>query len=306
MLEDATVMRYDDIIPQIQAIIRQYGSMRLTVRQIYYRLVAGQVIENSQQSYKSVVALLTKARREGDIDYQDIEDRTREVKEGESDERSAQSYFQGFYDYVKDLDSNYSMPLWWGQPKIPIVFVEKEALASVFEEVTEGLGVDLVVCRGHPSLTLMYELSERISDLGLDVVEEVVGIYFGDYDPSGVDIERFIGESLGSDFDVAMDLDRAAITREQIARYNIPPAPAKASDSRTKGFVAREGVAWQVELDAIEPRTLQGIIRTAILEHFDRDIKRERDEELERRRAKIRQWIVESVDMDFQAVDGEA
>ncbi len=152
----------------------------------------------------------------------------------------------------------------------------------------------------------MYELSERISDrLGQDAVEEVVGIYFGDYDPSGADIERAVGESLDTDFGSYMNIERVAITREQIARYNIPPAPAKRTDSRTAGFVAREGVAWQVELDAIEPRTLQGIIRSAILAHYDPDVKQERDEELERRRAKIRRWIEESVDMEYQAEDGE-
>jgi len=277
--------------------------MRLTVRQLYYRLVARQLIENSLNSYKRVVDILARARRRGDVDYESIEDRTREVKVPDHDEEEpARVYFQKFLNYVKELDENYTMPLWWNQPVLPIVFVEKEALASVFEEVTDPYQVDLVVCRGYPSLTLMHELSKRIIEKqGREGVEEVVGIYFGDFDPSGADIERSVGKSLDSDFDTPITIERAAITMEQIRRLNIPHAPAKVTDSRTNGFVAREGVAWQVELDAIEPRALQELIKTNIVQHFDVQIKRDRDEELRTRKVNLKRWVEESVDMDYEA-----
>ena len=52
------------IIDAAAQVIAGYD-IRLTVRQIYYQLVTKQVIENSQNAYKSVVRALTAGRRSG-------------------------------------------------------------------------------------------------------------------------------------------------------------------------------------------------------------------------------------------------
>lgn len=293
----------DALIDQANNIIGQYEGLKLTVRQIYYRLVAGQVIPNSTSSYQKVVKALVYARKQGMVDYDDIEDRTREVHQVDTEEyKSAPDYFNGYLDYIKKLDEYYTMPLWWNQPVKLQVWVEKQALSSLFQAVTDKWGVDLVVCRGYPSLTLLHEASEILID---EDGKELEIIYFGDFDPSGADIERNVGDSLGDDFGVVMNIERVAITRGQIDKYKIPPAPAKTSDSRYNGFVEREGVAWQVELDAIEPKMLQGMIEKAILGHYDKGIALERAEELTTRREQIRDWIGGAINIGFEPPEGE-
>src|SRR5213593_4988024 len=49
----------------------------MTVRQVYYRLVAGQVLENNRQQYKAVCTALVDARKDGVIPWEWIEDRLR-------------------------------------------------------------------------------------------------------------------------------------------------------------------------------------------------------------------------------------
>jgi len=287
------------LIERTNGIIDQYSGMKLTIRQIYYRLVAGQVIPNLVSSYKKLINALTFARRDGTVDYDAIEDRTRAVHQPTSELQTegAAQYFNGYYDYLKTLDANYRMPQWWGQKVKLQVWVEKQALASLFQSITDRWGVDLVVCRGYPSLTLLYEASNILND---EDAKDLQILYFGDFDPSGADIERAVGESLDKDFDVDMEINRVAITREQIAKYHIPPAPAKKTDSRYRGFVEAEGVAWQVELDAIEPKVLQNMIDKAIREHFDQDQKKQRDQELERRKNKIRSYLEDCFNPDFE------
>ena len=55
----------------------QAAGYTLTIRQLYYQLVARGYIENTQQSYKRIVSAMTKARYAGLIDWEAIEDRTR-------------------------------------------------------------------------------------------------------------------------------------------------------------------------------------------------------------------------------------
>lgn len=305
----------EELIIAIRGIIKQYGGMKLTVRQIYYRLVSYQHIENSVSSYQRIVKLLGYARKNGLIRYSSIEDRTREVHQthsaysiskttyavrNEQSEESVNSFLRGYLDTVKHLDEKYLIPKWYGQPKLVQVWVEKEALSALFQEVTDDLGVDLVVCRGYPSLTLLHDASVG---LNANMGKDIQIIYFGDFDPSGADIERNVFDTLDEEFNVSFEMERKAITRDQIEEYNIPPAPAKTTDSRYEGFVEREGVAWQVELDAIEPMTLQEMIRDSITQHFDKRIGKARDKELEARRAKLKPWVGACLDNKFQIPD---
>lgn len=289
------------IVSEAKNIISQYGGMRLTVRQIYYRLVASQVISNSTGSYRSVVQALVDGRRDGAISYTDIEDRTRSIHVPKGQEEyTASSTFNAYYGHLKNLDRKYDIPRWWGQPNKVMVLVEKQALASLFEQVTDRCGVDLVVCRGYPSLTLLYEVSERLLDAD-ERTENVLLLYFGDFDPSGADIERSVGDSLEGDFDVDFEIERVAITMDQIQQYNIPPAPAKTTDSRYEKFVADTGVAWQIELDAIEPKQLQDIIEDAVEQRFDQDIfDTERYAELTSRQKEIRGWVKGALNPKFK------
>lgn len=292
----------DELIDAMSGIIQQYGGMKLTVRQIYYRLVAAQLIPNSISGYQRIVKALGMARKAGDISYGAIEDRTRRVRIPTSESfESPEDYFNRFYDALGSLDEYYSIPKWYGQKNIVQVWIEKEALSSLFTEVTDKMGVDLVVCRGYPSLTLLHQASERLHSGFDDYTDdpELHIIYFGDFDPSGADIQRHIDETLEAEFGVTLSLTRVAITHDQITEYDIPPAPAKKSDSRHRAFVEREGVDWQVELDAIEPRVLQGMIRESISAFFDDAIGEARDEELKRRKELMSDWVSRCLNPDF-------
>ena len=290
------------LVERILSVIAQYTGMRLTLRQIYYRLVAAQVFPNRISSYKLLSDVLARAREARQVPWDAIEDRTREIHPGHGDDRTAGDHFRLYWNYVTNMDTKYEMPRWWKQPKRVFVVLEKEALFEVFRQITDGEGVDLIPLRGYSSVTLLHDFSRRMRRVpdGADLHV----LYFGDFDPSGADIERVAGEKL-MEYGASFEIERVAITREQIDEFNIPPAPAKDTDSRTAAFQAEHGEAIQVELDAIEPRTLQEIIQDAIRSHWDNDAGRERDEELRQRRERIREWLDDAVNQDFEIPEGD-
>lgn len=289
--------KQDDMINSVKAIIREYGGLKLTVRQIYYRLVAAQKLVNKLSSYQYLVKLLAQARRDGLVNYTDIEDRTRAIHFPDgANEWTISGWFKAYYEQMRNIDTRYDMPRWWGQPNRVIVMVEKQALSSLFEAVTDEAEVNLVVNRGYPSLTLMYELARSASRTNENYL-----LYFGDYDPSGLDIERSVEETLARDFGIDLNIERIAITRDQIDEYDIPPAPAKTADPRFARMEAETGEAMQVELDAIEPNTLQELIRDKIEEYFDEEIyDTDRDDELEKRRKELTDWKESALNMEWK------
>lgn len=288
-----------ETLSRIEAVMAEY-SERMTIRQIYYRLVADYGYENSLQSYKRIVALLDKARLDGTMDYEAIEDRSRQIDEHHPYQWEATEYLDDCLRTVYNADSNFKLPKWKDQPNRVNVMVEKQALQGIFQDVCRKWEVDLMVCKGYPSLTQQYELSKRLDEVWEG--EDLYIIYFGDFDPSGENISDKLQERLYEDFDIDFEsFEKECLTMEQVQAWNLPPAPAKRTDSRTNGFVEKFGVAWQVELDAIRPNQLTRLINDAVSRHYDHSI----GEETRREEEEGRELIGERIGRIREIMEGE-
>jgi hypothetical protein len=295
-----------ELIERVKGIIKDYEQIgKLTVRQIHYRIFAQAWAQypNTESSYNWLKSVLGDARLEGAIPWEAIEDRTREIKDGHGMDFEPMRFFKGYYDYLKSLDTEYTMPRWWGQPTRVQVWVEKEALASVFENITKVEGVDLLVLRGYPSLTLLWEDAERLSEIE-DGVKKILILYFGDFDPSGMDIQRSAIEHIEQDFGITIECKRVALTQDQIIHYGLPPAPAKHTDTRRTAFIAEHGVDWQVELDSIDPRELQRLIEASIHGHWNLKAGLKRKLELDTRQRKIKRLLDKALNPSFEMPTG--
>ena len=89
--------------------------------------------------------------------------------------------------------------------------------------------------------------------------------YFGDYDPSGLDIARNVEERI-YEFAPSADVhfERSAVTLEQIQELNLPTRPTKRTDSRSTGWIG-----GSVELDAIPSNVLRDMVEEKILLHVN-------------------------------------
>jgi hypothetical protein len=90
------------------------------------------------------------------------------------------------------------------------VWIEKEALAGVLRRVTVEWDVPLMPIRGYSSLTAQHDAAERIVERA-EHGQGTAVYYFGDYDPSGEDIERAakvgVGHCIAQLIDDRHDLD---------------------------------------------------------------------------------------------------
>jgi hypothetical protein len=91
--------------------------------------------------------------------------------------------------------------------------------------------------------------------------------HLGDFDPSGVNAGEKIEQTLREMAPSAdIHFKRIAVNPDQIAAWGLPTRPTKKKDSRSKGFGD-----ISVELDAIEPNRLRGVVRESIERHLPSD-----------------------------------
>jgi len=233
------------------------------------------------------------ARLNGLVPWDAIEDRTRTFNVQPFEYHDPDSFLNYLVNRVKNAPKEYGLPKWYMQYNLVEVWAEKQALQTLFTEVIEEIEVTLGICRGYPSITFLNLAASRLRPIleGDEYIEKLIILYFGDHDPSGVDIERNIKDRLVETFNIDVEVKRIAITQEQIIKYRIPPMPTKKSDGRAKKYIEEYGEISSVELDALDPNILQDLIRESALEYFDYHIDRERIEVLKRNREDLKERV---------------
>ena len=169
-----------DIINKANAIIEEYSGqdLNLSLRQLYYQLVARDYIENTVNSYKRVGSLISDARNAGLVDWNAIEDRARDAVLPASWESPAE--------IVEVAARQFRVDRWAGQYAHLEVMVEKDALSGILEPLCRQYHVRFSANKGYSSSTMMYEAGRRIRGvlMGEEKTEAHI-IYLGDHDQIG-------------------------------------------------------------------------------------------------------------------------
>jgi hypothetical protein len=224
----------------------------MTVRQVFYQATVRGIVEKSEAGYNKVQTDLVNMRRAGSLPYDWLADNTRWQRKPDT--------FSSVEQALEATARFYRKALWDGIDAYVEVWLEKDALSGVVWPVTSIYDVPLMVARGYASLSFLHSAAEYINKLSVPTY-----IYhLGDFDPSGVDAGEKIEETLREMAPEAdITFERLAVTPDQIAGWNLPSRPTKATDTRAKNFGAQS-----VELDAIEPDRLRALVREAIEDHL--------------------------------------
>jgi hypothetical protein len=227
----------------------------MTVRQVFYQASVRGIVDKTEAGYGKVQRALVELRRSGRLPYDWIADNARWQRKPRSWRDPAEA--------VRQTARFYRKALWADIDEYVEVWLEKDALSAVVYDVTSEFDVPLMVARGYASLSFLHEAAEAIAEQ-----DRPAHIYhLGDFDPSGVDAANKIEETLRAfATDAEIHFTRLAVLPHQIAQWNLPTRPTKATDSRSKGFGD-----ISVELDAIDARMLRQVVREAIEQHLPPD-----------------------------------
>lgn len=295
-------MKWKNVFEEIDTALEYFNSQKVkpTLRTLFYYLYSKQLIPNTKSAYIYLSKKLVTARKTGRYPWDFLEDKTRIVLGKLADYRFSETHLDNFEkdiqskleelnvesminDYFDWLLPSFAVDFWAEQPFVVEIWIEKEALSSTIFNWVSDLAIPVRVNRGYSSWTFIYNNVKSLKDL-LDRHEKVIIFYLGDLDPSGVDIQRFLVESLEY-FNLNTDkveLKRLAITEEQVTKFNLPPRPEDIEtlrklerDPRYKSNKSFWESSAIVELDALiayAPSEFRELVRNSILNYWNKEI----------------------------------
>jgi hypothetical protein len=224
-----------------------------TVRGVFYQAVSKGLIRKTQAEYKTTICrLLTNMRKNGSIPYHWLSDSTRWMRKPTT--------YDSLEGAMYEMWKYYRRSIWNELPVYVEIWMEKDALAGVVYEITEKYDVPLMVTRGYPSLSFLHSAGESIREQE----RPTYLYYFGDYDPSGIDIAKNVEKGLRDfAFNSEIHFLRIAVTPYMIESWNLPSRPTKKSDTRAKNFKGES-----VELDSIPAKWLRLLVEHVIKLHI--------------------------------------
>lgn len=291
-LDNGTVWNADKalIVSQIKAITDDYArqNYKLTLRQLYYQLVSQDAIPNNDKVYKKLSNILDDCRYSGYIDWEAIEDRGRSIDQAYYEEDVAGA-LERTLDYYKLNRQD-------GQDVHIEVWTEKDAISNIIKRAVAPYTIIMAVNKGYTSSSAIYKSYKRFSGV-LNEGKKVVVLYFGDHDPSGLDMIRDIyerhllmfcnGEQIDdlvvaewiNEYGSTTNDDKLefikenfkvvpiGLTMEQIKEYAPPPNPAKITDPRAAWYIKQHGKkSWEV--DALKPEVMIKIVKDSVLKYI--------------------------------------
>jgi len=262
---------------------------KITIRQLYYQLVANGTVENTLRSYENFVALMTKGRMAGKVDWDALADGTREV--------IARPHWGSGEAALQHAADRYMEDLWDEQPNRVIVIAEKEALISTLQGVCQEWLCPLQLARGYSSATSLRELvKQRI----LCASQRIVVLHLGDHDASGIDMSRDLEERLqlfaGSG--VHIDFRRIALSMEQVEAQAVPPNPVKVTENRYNAYRKRFGdESW--ELEALRPQYLRTLVEQELEQLIDFGTWNHKCKQVEKVRGRL-QALADNFDTEYE------
>lgn len=252
----------------------------MTLRQLYYALVSTGAIPKNEAVYGKLKRVMRDLREDGTVPWDWLVDHTRSVFQVRT--------FDGIEGLLADAATLYRRDLMRHQGAAIQLWAESDSIGSVINQVANRYTIPTFIGRGYAARGYLWSAAKD-AIAAHEAGKTVVILHVGDFDPSGVDIFRDVEETIRlyalaieTTMSVAttrryfasdairvhtrwLDFDRLALTPEQVAAYDLPSRPPKASDVRTAKFT---GVG-SVEVEALPVADLLEIVEAAIVDLID-------------------------------------
>jgi len=259
--------RAAEIVREVEAAT----GITLTLRKLFYKLVAALLIPNDMSSYKGLSRKTGVARKDGT--FPDLDEDKVAIEEP--------FYFDDVKDALDWLRNNHVIDRSKTQKYNLLIACEKKGTVPFLKLwFMQERHIRIVPLGGESSITTWQKVKRYIDRDG----RPVIVFYLGDFDSSGYGIRTRFKANLGLTDDQFVHV---ALTTEQVDRYLLPRNPGKEKASRKdrEAFRDEVGEDVQVEVDALDEAVLRELLEIAIAPYWDeRAYQRQLKEEQKQRR----------------------
>lgn len=312
-------------INRTNEVLREYKDYwPLSVRQLFYRLVADHSYEKSETAYGRLTQIISRGRRAGYIPWDGVRD-------GGLGRSVDPTYFdsgEDFYEQVRKAAETMKLDRQDGQEQVVELWCEAGGMVPILEGIADPYSARVNTGGGYDSVTAKHRLAERVRGRAAEGLKTLI-LHVGDFDGSGEDMANVLRDDAlhmvayqvvsavtrywrdeerdpdlwrSAPWEILeecvtsgewsreatlwavgfFEVERVALTAEQVVDRGVETAPPKKSDSRTAEFVRRN--AWVAEelgtsqitaqLEALTPPELNEVISEALEAHLDMEVYR--------------------------------
>lgn len=222
---------------------------RLTLKQLYYQLVSQGIIPNNKYEYREFRKFVKNALGCGLIDFYSTEEDI--FVPGYLDVQSAKLHSPSTFVEDRHLSGKVHIELW----------CEKKELFNMLYKIAQFYKINLVVNSDLMLDSIIYDACERIQKAG----KPCIILYVGDYHLTRPHISQDIKDSFSyfDLFEPDVNVQKIALTVEQILNYKLPLNPTKIMNLRANTY-AESFEGMSVEVEALKPNVLDVLIRISI------------------------------------------
>jgi hypothetical protein len=275
----------------------------MSVRQIFYRLVAQYGFDKTENAYQSLIGYIGRSRRafkarvielvgqglsganagvtaaEDDllIPFEWVRDDRGESHE-DTHYESVEEYLEAVQHEIEYLQKDRA----GCQKRALELWCEAGGMVPLMREIARPYGLRVSSGHGYDSVTAKNELADRIARTWIYERRPTTVLHIGDFDPSGEGLFHSLSEDVTAMVWQLIDcepfaFERMGLTEEQVLKLDVETAPPKKTDSRYRGFLAAHPDAREhfgsdnitVQLEALAPPELIELIQTSIEAHQD-------------------------------------
>ncbi|MFO7739825.1 MAG: hypothetical protein R6V46_15205 [Desulfatiglandaceae bacterium] len=244
------------VIEQVNSFLDEQPDYRFTVRQLFYQFISNNLMPNTRKTADKLSRDITKGRENGLIDWDRVVDRGRNLNQ--------LGTWESPQEILKAAVESFRTDKWSQQAYWPEVWIEKQALLGVIQDVCEELEVPYYACRGFDSASMCW----RAAYYRFDNLENTpIVLHFADHDPAGWAMTEDLRQRLNlySMRSREILVERIALTKKQAKNFPSQPLKKPKQDKFVPRYVEETGCTVGWELDALNPAELIGLIRQTVL-----------------------------------------
>lgn len=227
------------LVGRVRQILDEYrDNLPLTVRQIYYRMIAEWKYPKGKKFQRQLYAAVGNARRAGRIPFDAIRD--------DGIQEYAPWYPSGAGAVIEDFDIRaecFERNMQDGQPQRLQVWCESAGMVPQLARVTRPYAIPVYSCGGFVSLTAVRAVVDSCDLMN----GPTVVLHLGDCDPSAYsiyqsmfeDVDAFVQEDYRARPEITFKAHRVAATFNQIKEYGLVADAIDTEDTRARVWRAR-------------------------------------------------------------------
>lgn len=165
----------------------------LSVRQVFYRLVAVHGYEKSEGAYSKLTGTISRARRAGYLEWASIRD-------GGQGRTLAANYFvdgDHFERSIRSAAKGLRLDRQRGQEAVIELWCEAGGMVPILRGIAEPYSARVNTGGGYDSVTAKHRLAERVRERAAGGLRTVI-LHVGDFDGSGEDMCNVLREDAGA------------------------------------------------------------------------------------------------------------